>query len=227
MRGYKWTRRSRPQPAALRQRLLAALIDSAAAMFIVVAAVAAGIVGFVVYHHARGADHASQARDDGEAPGAESRLPRSVNAALLVVFGSLSVVGRNWRGPGFRATGLRRVDGRTGGPVTVASAVSAILFDQAVQRATRPLTRPVIKQGEERLRALGRHVKEIEREHRDDPPEVAQRKVVKLHQEQGLYAGYRRALVPGLLLRLALAAFTRGGRSIRDRVTGTTVVVDR
>jgi hypothetical protein len=76
------------------------------------------------------------------------------------------------------------------------------------------------------LCALGSEVKEIEQEHRDDPPEVAQRKVVKLYREQGLYAGCVRTLIPGLLLRLALAALTRGGRSIRDRVTGTTVVVD-
>jgi hypothetical protein len=69
-------------------------------------------------------------------------------------------------------------------------------------------------------------VTEIEREQRDDPPEVAQRKIVSLYQQQGLYAGCGRALVPGLLLRLAFAAATPGGRTIRDRVTGTTVVVD-
>jgi hypothetical protein len=45
----------------------------------------------------------------------------------------VQVAGRNWRTPGMRLLGLRRVDARTGGPVGVLAAVSATTVDTLVE----------------------------------------------------------------------------------------------
>jgi hypothetical protein len=45
----------------------------------------------------------------------------------------LVVAERNWRGPGFRVVGVRRVDAQTGGAVSVRSALLGVLFDQVWQ----------------------------------------------------------------------------------------------
>jgi hypothetical protein len=64
-----------------------------------------------------------------------------LRAGLSGVSAGLGVANRNWRGPGFRLVGLRRVDARTRGPISVRSGLIRVHFDQARQAATRPLFR--------------------------------------------------------------------------------------
>jgi hypothetical protein len=64
-----------------------------------------------------------------------------LRASLLGVSAGLAVANRNWRSPGFRVVGLRRVDARTRGPIRVRSGLIRVHFDQARQAATRPLFR--------------------------------------------------------------------------------------
>jgi hypothetical protein len=58
----------------------------------------------------------------------------------------LVVAERNWRGPGFRVVGVRRVDAQTGGAVSVRSALLGVLFDQVWQAVTRSLFRTQARQ---------------------------------------------------------------------------------
>ncbi len=65
------------------------------------------------------------------------QAPR-VRAALWGASTGVAVANRNWRSPGFRAVGLRRVDARTRGAITDRSVLIGLLFVEARRVATRP-----------------------------------------------------------------------------------------
>ena len=159
---------------SLRLRLLAAVIDAAVFVAGMAAVIGAGIAAAAVYNRVRGdkdAEHGEEdsGRDDDgedEPDGAADALPSGVDCAtrgsrqpplhgaLQGASAGLAIAGRNWRSPGFRLIGLRRVDADTGGVVTIRSALIGVLFDQAWQAAWRPLFRSRVKRHQTRLRAL-------------------------------------------------------------------------
>src|SRR5581483_5036338 len=69
-------------------------------------------------------------------------LTRPWRLALFGLSLALDARIRNWRSPGDRALGLRRVDVRTGGPVSIRSvvvrSVATHLFTQSTRLALRP-----------------------------------------------------------------------------------------
>jgi hypothetical protein len=228
--------------ASLRLRLLAGVVDAAVVIAGMAALVGLGIAGALVYARARrqraepGREDADQQRGedgDDEPPGIYRTIrkfgqsPR-LTVALRGASAGLAVAGRNWRGIGFRVVGLRRVDARTGGKVSVRSALIEVLFDQAWQGATRPLSRSFGKRQQDRLSALRSQRRAVAREYADDP-EARQQALMEFYKAKGVNpsAGCGWQLVVPVVSQLVVAGGSRGGRTVRDRITGTSVIVDR
>lgn len=181
--------------ASLRLRLLAAMVDAAVMIGGMAVLVGLGIAGVVGY--ARICADEDEEDEPSDSDGTTRELPRSpqLRAALWGASAGLAVAGRNWRGPGFRVVGLRRVDAQTGGVVSVRSALIGVLFDQARQAATR--------------RLFGSRAKR-------------QRAVSGLN-----FAGWGWLLAAPVVSQLSLGVGSRGGRTVRDWITGTSVIMDR
>jgi hypothetical protein len=241
---------------SLRVRLLAAFVDAVVVLAGMAALIGAGIAAAFVYKRVRGdkgaacGDEGSGQDDDGEdepdgvedePDGVEDDLPSGVDwttpgsrrshelhVALRGASAGLAIAGRNWRSPGFRLIGLRRVDAHTGGVVTVRSALVGVLFDQAWQAAWRPLFTSRVKRHQTRLRALAPQLRAVQRKYRGDP-EARSRALAEFYQSNPVNpaGGCGWLAVGPLASQLALALSAREGRTIRDRITGTGVIADR
>ncbi len=114
---------------------------------------------------------------DGRAP--ERNALERWELPLKVASAGLSAIGANWRSPGMRALGIRRVDAGTGGPVDTRSAcvesAVAVLLSQAEQRLRRPE-----REAYEARRAAANE--EIERL-RDADPEAGPAKALQRSRE--------------------------------------------
>jgi hypothetical protein len=242
--------------ASSRERLLAALVDAAVLICGMVVAVGLGVGAALAYARVRSEDDedeadpaegedeedASPMRSPGDgdlddqddlSPATHHRTEEFLQSPLLraALFGAgagLAVANRNWRSPGFRVVGLRRVDARTGGPVSVRSVLTGVLFDQARQAAARPLFRSRVARQRDRVRELAQKLNEIERKHADDQP--ARRRAVKEFYEANggkPLPGCGWQLAGPVFSQVVLAAAIRNGRTVYDRLTGTTVIADR
>jgi hypothetical protein len=93
-------------------------------------------------------------------PGDVAERLRRWRWGILVVTLPLAVRGRNWRGPGYKILGLRAADARTGGPVTLRSAIIrwgvATAFGQLSQQGARAWRRrdPAVKRSQASLVVL-------------------------------------------------------------------------
>ena len=136
-------------------------------------------------------------------------------------------MGRNWRGPGYRVLGLRRVDARSGDPVSIRSAVVGAMFDSARQAATTSLTRRRLSREIYPVTALQAQMKEIERKYADDA-EARQKALMQFYKANRVspLPACAWGLLPGLLVELLVLVCSRRGETIRDRVTCTVVIVD-
>jgi hypothetical protein len=97
--------------ASRRRRIGAALIDTVVVVPPVIAVFGGVAVLYVRWGRRRGAE-----------PGVLRSFATSARWKVLVwvVFEAARVPARNWRGPGYRALGLRRLDVGTGDPLSVA-----------------------------------------------------------------------------------------------------------
>lgn len=142
--------------APLGRRWVARVID--AVVFLVPAALAAaGVSGlYVTYRRWReGGDNDPFALDDREFP-LFRRLGQSPawRVGFRVAWVPIDVRMRNWRSPGDRAMGLRRVDAGTGGPVSVRSALVSEAVRTAWSELSRLVQRPSQRRFEERRRLV-------------------------------------------------------------------------
>jgi 60Kd inner membrane protein len=219
--------------ASLRLRLLAGLVDAAVVIGAMAGLVGLGIAGAVAYARVRG-DEDEQEGDEQDEPSdihcttRDFRQSPELRAALSGASAGFAVASRNWRGPGFRVVGLRRVDAQTGGIVSVRSALIGVLFDQAWQAATRPLFGSGAQRQRDRISALGPQLTAVKRKYADDP-QARQRAMMELYKTNDVnpVAGCGRQLAGPVVSQLVLALGSRGGRTVRDRITGTGVIVDR
>jgi hypothetical protein len=124
--------------------------------------------------------------------------------------------------------GLRRVDAHTGGIVSVRSALIGALFDHARQTATRPLFRSRVLRQRDRMTALGSQLSAVERKYPGDP-QARQRAVMELSMANDVppFAGWGWQLAGPVCSHAVVALGSRRGRTVRDLVTGTSVIVDR
>jgi len=206
------------------------LINAVAGIGAIGAAVGAWIAGGVAYARLR-SDGVTQERDIEAGPAdLHPRVRKFLESPQLRGASTgLAIAARNWRGLGFRVVGLRRVDARTAGPVSVRSAVIGQVFDQAWQATTKsPFQSRVRRQGD-RLSALEPQLRALKRKHTGDR-EASQRAVMDLYEANDVnaLAGCGWLLAGEALSHAALALVgSREGRTVRDQITGTRVIVDR
>jgi hypothetical protein len=243
--------------ASPRLRLLAALVDVAAFLGVIAAFVGLVIAAVVGYERLRRDERDSDADEQDEPDGDEQDEPddyeqdepddyeqdepsdaqratgefrpsRELRAALWGASMGVAVAGRNGRGPGFRVFGLRRVDARTGGIVSVRSALIGVCFDQARQAATRQLFRSRARGRRDRVSALGPQLSAVLREHAADP-EARERAMKEFYKANDVkpFAGCGWQLAGAVASQLVLALGSRGGRTVRDRITGTSVIAEK
>jgi uncharacterized RDD family membrane protein YckC len=121
----------------------------------------------------------------------------------LTVFSFVTdALGRNWRRPGERLLGLRHVDARTGGPVTVRSA----LIKSSVRVVTKPLQAAAVTAAQNR---------------RKEPTRMAEPEP-QVITAAGCLTPLAVTVAPHLPALLA-----PGHRSLSDRAAGVVVVVER
>jgi RDD family len=144
--------------APLWRRLAALVID--AAVFLT-PTIGGGAGAALLYMKWKG-------RDDPELDWSPPKLSRRWQLVLAGLSVAIEVPSRNWRSPGYRALGLRCVDVRTGGPVSIQSAVIRSLAAQAFSQSTRTLLRPWDERRRERLVAAHAELEELRRAHPRD-----------------------------------------------------------
>lgn len=151
-----------------------------------------------------------------------------LRAALSGASAGLAVAHRNSRSPGFRVVGLRRVDARTGGPMSVRSGSIGVLFDQTQQALTRPLFRFRADRERARMNELAPKLKEIEHSYATDR-QARERALAGFYEanEVNPFAGCAWIVAGPILSKLVLAVAIRNRRTTYDRVTGTIVLRDR
>jgi hypothetical protein len=211
--------------APLWRRLLADCVDRGLVLVSMATAIAVGAASGAVYERVRG---------EREAPAPEAEAGTFTSwptgwkrAALSGAGRGLGVSSRNWRNPGFRVLGLRRVDARTGGAVTARGALAGELFVALRGAVSAPSLQAITDRWREERNGLRPQVEEIERAYAADPLE-RQRAIVALYQGRDMkpFAGCGRHLLGSLITALLLDSVPWRGRSIYDRLTGTAVVVD-
>jgi len=208
--------------ASLRRRALASAIDTA--VFMVPVGLAAGGGTWLYMRWCSG-------EDDSVSDLAE-RLPfrRLAEPRWRLVVWALSApieVGlRNWRSPGARAMGLRRVDSRTGGPVSVRSAVTRNAVNTASGELSRWVRRPSMTRFAERRDALEAELKEIRRIYPDDESRGRAMKEVSERRRLRVWKTCGWGLL-GLAPRYLPALWSPHNQTPLDRVAGTVVIVDR
>lgn len=211
--------------ASWRRRLLASLVDLIVSVFAGVALVAGGVAWAFVRARAQSADKTVDA--DAIERASPWRLSVRQQAILWAASMGLGVLGRNWRSPGFRLLRLQRVDVRTGGPVTVRTALIVHTCDWAWGAMSRRLIRDPLRRQRERSREHSEALTEIRRKHAGDPQQrqLAVASFLEQHASISLSTCLW-PLLPEVLWRVVPALWVRQGRTIRDRVTGTAVVVE-
>ena len=242
--------------ASFRERFLAALLDTAVVILGLAVVVGLGIGAAVAYARVRGEDDVEAAdRDDDEDEEEASPLRSGgngelddqddwsrgirhgngeflqsplVHAALRGGGAGVAIANRNRRSPGYRVVGLRRVDARTRGPVSVRSVLIGLTFDQARQAAAGSLFRSRVRRERDRLRELAPKLKEIQHRYEADP-RARQRAMEDFYKANRVSprGGCGWLAAGPVVSQLVFACAIRDGRTAYDRLTGTIVVSDR
>jgi len=229
--------------APLRLRALAMLIGLGALLG-GLGALIGGVVGLVRAGALRrlGGTAAAQAAGTRLQSSIEQRADRFVSggddhppkpsARTRVALEALSLATRlrqrNYRPPVWRVLGLRKVDVRTGGPVTVRSTLIAMAVQRMRKEALNRAFAPAKRRARERQAAAAPRVQTALREHHGDP-EAQQDAVRAIYQEDGIrpYATARWvALYIAATTLTDVPSLWLTGRSLPDLLAGTGVVVE-
>lgn len=214
--------RRRDLPVApIRRRLLASLIDLALALVGGILAIGA-VTGVITM------------RGRKDTPGVSSltRLTSSkrVSNALRVFAFVLNVLLTGRRGPGSRIVGIRLVDARTGGPLSLRQATLRAGLRQGWQFLIRRLTARLGKAEQLKHRDLQSKIEELKRAHEDDH-DAFQHAVMEMYKENQVrpYLSCLPALAQ-LPLGLAIEApalWTPLHQGLPDKLAGTIIISDR
>jgi uncharacterized RDD family membrane protein YckC len=144
-------------------------------------------------------------------------------AAIWMASAVTEVALRNWRAPGYRALGLRRVDAQTGGPIAVRSALESYLLGRATWQLAAWTARPWQTRMKERHELARAEVNEVRRLHEDD--EEAQQAVREVYKRYGVnpLGGCAPFILAGALMH-APALWSPLHQTLGDRASGTVVV---
>jgi uncharacterized RDD family membrane protein YckC len=138
---------------------------------------------------------------------------------LLPVLGPvLTILFRNVRGPAYRVMGLRHADARTGGPVTLRSA----LIGAAISAVTTALVRPGQAAFRERVKRVEEQVHDVEQRFAEDR-EARVQATTRLIKDSNInpLSSFGWSFAAGLVTNFPLPG---PKRSLREIVTGTVVV---
>jgi hypothetical protein len=142
---------------------------------------------------------------------------------------SLQLTGRNWRSPGMRVAGIRRVDARTLGPVGFRSATVALLVQSSSDRIGRELGRPATARAESRRLAANDEIDRMRASRPDDDPEELMRDAAAIRRRHG--ASTCTWMLPRMLVRAAVeqlpALCSSKRQTLTRRLAGIAVVLDR
>lgn len=212
------TRVGRLEVASLPRRLAAALIDM---VVLVPPILVVGGGAVFLYMRVKGRD------DDVNL---DPRRPFEMSTRWQVVMwigsGAAEVLCRNWRSPGYRAMGLRRVDVRTGGPV---SARNALLYHAITATSgwiSRQLMRPWQAGRAQRREAIWAEIKEAKGAHPNDPSaqREAMQEIFKQHRVRPVGS-----CAPPLLSTVVMqspAVFSPRHQTIAQRLAGIVIVAE-
>jgi 60Kd inner membrane protein len=241
--------------ASVRERLLAALVDAAVVILAMAVVVGLGVRAAVACARIRSEDDEDEAdedehedeedespfrsRRDGDLDDLDDRSRRIqqrtreflqsplVHAPLQGAGAGLAIANRNWRSPGFRVVGLRRVDAHR------RAHQRPQRFDRIAARPGTasnhtPVFRSRAHHERDRLRELAPKLKAIQHRYEGDQ-QAQQRATMEFYKANQInpLAGCGRLAAGPILSQLVLASAIRNGRTAYDRLTGTLVVSDR
>jgi hypothetical protein len=207
-----------PEPARFRQRLVAGLIDSGSAVGLLGGAAVAALQAW----RPHALDRLSGVTRAFERWTKWSNSPRGqrANAAVTVLW---TVGMRNVRGPGMRVMHIRRVDARTGGPVTLRSALRRAAVQQAWSAGGKRLTRPQFERWKAQASEMQDELAEVRRNHPDDRQAEA---AFYSAQGRGPLTGCCGLLLALWAIQALPAALTSRHQNLFDWVAGTMMARD-
>jgi hypothetical protein len=151
-----------------------------------------------------------------------------VRPALSGAAASLQLTGRNWRSPGMRAAGIRRVDARTHEPVSIRSAFVGLLVQTAAERISRTLGHPANTRAEARRLAANDEIERMRASRPDEDPKQLIIDSAEIRKRHG--ASTCTWMLPRMAGRAALeqlpAIWSGSRQTLSERLAGTVVVVD-
>jgi uncharacterized RDD family membrane protein YckC len=201
------TMRADPDVAGLPRRLAAATLDGVLAVLVL------GGGGAAVALR-RGTSELSPAQ-------------RRAMDALKWVLPAVAVVMRNRPTPGQRLAEIRRVDDRTGGPVSLGAAIARQLYDLVLQLSLRRSTRRASRRFQHNQAELQRRLQEIQAAHAGDTARIQEETAAVYSKMTANCAG---PLVTGLArasLTFLIALRSPRRQTITDRASGTVIVNER
>jgi hypothetical protein len=164
--------------------------------------------------------------DAQEFAGGKGRLPLHLRTLFQVGGLAFELDARNRRGLGARVMRIRRVDVRSGGPVSVRSALIRHFAQTAIGVGLGALGRPMTKRVSNRMQALQPQIRELQRAHAGD----------KAAEQEALMRFYRehkvnplRSCGPTLLSLVApglAVLFSPRRQSVPDRLAANIWVME-
>jgi uncharacterized RDD family membrane protein YckC len=213
--------------ASLRRRSLASLIDTVVLLLPIALAAGGGVWLYISYPRRRSDEDDSQFDFAERLPFRHFAEPRW-RFAMWGTGLAIEIGLRNWRSPGARAMELRRVDDRTGGPVTVRSALIRNAVDTASNELNRWVQRPFAQRLSERQRAVQTELSELRRAHADDDVAEQRARIKEIYQRHELspWSSCTRGLI-GPVPKYLPALWSARNQTLPDRAAGIIVVVER
>lgn len=138
-----------------------------------------------------------------------------------------SLPARNRRGPGKALVGIRTVDARTGGPVTLRSAVISQVVELARERLVGRVRAPTMRRHERRQAEARRRVQEVQAAHAGDPETI---QAATLQAYRDTKVNCLAPLATGLPVSLVMpltALLSPRRQTVADQLAGIVVVRDR
>ena len=156
--------------------------------------------------------------------GPRTRSSRSWWTISSAVSMGLGIGLRNWRTPGGRLLGIRRVDASTGGPISVRS----VIVHQLVARLMTAPLMEIWRSGQQRrmyrMQELAPRLKDLQREHADDP-DAMHGAVTQFYKENKVHPLRSCLGLPVVVLAANTPIFwSRSKQTLPERLAGIVVV---
>jgi hypothetical protein len=203
--------------ASLPRRGAAGLIDA-----VVIGSPVLAVVGGATFLYIRWGER--RGRDvDPMRPFRDSARWRAV---VWVALEAARLPTRNWRSPGYKALGLRRVDVSTREPLSVGQVLVYDFVALASGQLRGRLMKPWLTRRKERLEALRPELKEAERAHAGDVP--AQQRAMKeiLDRNRVNPARSCAPVLAGAAVSRAPVLWSPLNQTVGERLAGIVVVQD-